>query len=68
MKVSQGCSTYADGFIDHRLDPLARLDRTRTDSFRPAFTEQTSHTRFVRQTKLASVLFRNFCCCFLSVF
>jgi hypothetical protein len=48
--------TYADGFIHHRLDPLARLDRTRTDSFRAAFAEQTSHTRLVSQTEPVGVL------------
>ena len=50
--------TYADGFIDHRLDPLTRLDGTRTDSFRASFAEQTSHTRLVSQTELVSVLSR----------
>lgn len=40
----------------HRLDPLARLDRTRTHRFRAAFAEQTSHTRFVSQTEFARVL------------
>ena len=55
-RAGRKVSTYADGLIVHRLDPLTRLDRTRTDSFRAAFAEQTSHTGFVRQTEFARIL------------